>query len=110
MRTLIAVVGLVAASLFLLSHPGYAEPMFMGLGNIPGGGFFSAVLDVSADGSTAVGVGAGTSGDEAFRWTSGGGMVGLGSLYGTYRSHALGVSADGSVVVGYGIPDRPKRA
>ncbi len=42
------------------------------------------------------------SGREAFRWTSGGGMVGLGDLPGGESdSEANGVSADGSVVVGY---------
>lgn len=38
---------------------------------------------------------------EAFRWTSSGGMVGLGDLPGgSFNSLAFGVSADGSVVVG----------
>ena len=42
------------------------------------------------------------SGYEAFRWTSGGGMVGLGDLPGgTFESDAKDVSADGSVIVGH---------
>jgi probable HAF family extracellular repeat protein len=42
-------------------------------------------------------------GVEAFRWTSGGGMVGLGDIrWGSFGSYAYGVSADGSVVVGRG--------
>ena len=39
------------------------------------------------------------SGQEAFRWTSGGGMVGLGGLGSS--SYAYDISADGSTVVGY---------
>lgn len=40
---------------------------------------------------------------EAFRWTSDGGMVGLGDLPGgRFDSFAIGVSADGSVIVGGG--------
>ena len=38
-------------------------------------------------------------GQEPFRWTSDGGMVGLGQLAGSY-GRALDVSGDGSVVVG----------
>ena len=41
------------------------------------------------------------SGTEAFRWTSGDGMVGLGDLPGgSFSSRAKGVSSDGLVVVG----------
>jgi len=44
--------------------------------------------------------------DEAFRWTAGGGMVGLGDLPGGgFSSGAFDVSADGSVVVGTGRSD-----
>jgi probable HAF family extracellular repeat protein len=40
-------------------------------------------------------------GGEAFRWTAGGGMIGLGDLPGgVFSSSADGVSSDGSVVVG----------
>ena len=56
---------------------------------------------VSADGSVVVGYGSSASGETAFRWTSGGGMVGLGDLPGgIFQSDAHSVSADGSVVVG----------
>jgi probable HAF family extracellular repeat protein len=54
---------------------------------------------VSADGSVVVG----GSLDQAFRWTSTGGMVGLGILPGQLpgnHSVASAVSADGSMVVG----------
>ncbi|MEE8147130.1 MAG: hypothetical protein V3T24_05970, partial [Longimicrobiales bacterium] len=59
---------------------------------------------VSADGSVVVGVvGQTPPGPEAFRWTSGGGIVGLGDFPGgDSDSQAYGVSADGSVVVGKG--------
>jgi probable HAF family extracellular repeat protein len=41
--------------------------------------------------------------DEAFRWTSGGGMVSLADdLASVYARQSRGVSADGSVVAGYG--------
>jgi probable HAF family extracellular repeat protein len=56
---------------------------------------------VSADGNVVVGSSEATEGVEAFRWTSGGGIVGLGHLSLTDPfSEATGVSADGSVVVG----------
>lgn len=85
----------------------------VGLGKLPGGTpsdgaqFGSRATGVSADGSIVVG--SSDSGDpfgfgvEAFRWTSGTGMTGLGSLpaVGT-ASSASGISADGSTVVGSG--------
>ena len=75
-----------------------------GLGDLPGGEFFSRASDVSADGSIVVGTS--TSGvpgrREAFRWTVGMGMVGLGFLPGgNSGSVANTCSADGSVVVGF---------
>lgn len=63
----------------------------------------SRAYAVSADGSTVVGISRGVgAGDipEAFRWTSTGGMVGLGILAGGTYSIANGVNADGTVVVG----------
>jgi len=75
--------------------------MFMGLGDLPGGEAGSYAFGVSADGSVVVGYGHTAAGIEAFRWTSGGGMVGLGDLPGgLVYSYATGVSADGSVVAG----------
>jgi probable HAF family extracellular repeat protein len=102
MRALIAIVGLVVAALFFQSHPGYAESAFMGLGDLPGGTTESNAWGLSGDGSTVVGYSNGASGYEAFIWTSGGGMVGLGDLAGYERSYALAASLDGSTVVGYG--------
>lgn len=74
-----------------------------GLGDLSGGIFQSSAERASADGSVIVGSSESANGTEAFRWTSGGGMMGLGDFAGsTFGSLALGVSADGSVVVGAG--------
>jgi probable HAF family extracellular repeat protein len=65
----------------------------------------SEALGVSWDGQVAVGRSPTATSAEAFRWTSAGGMVGLGSLPGSATgssSEAYAASADGSVVVGYG--------
>lgn len=84
---------------------------FTPLGDLPGGDFESRAFGVSADGSVVVGESPSTSvvpglstvASEAFRWTNGGGLVGLGDLPGGgFDSEARGVSADGSVVVGQG--------
>lgn len=81
----------------------------VGLGDLPGGIFFSEAFGVSGDGSTVVGYSnsqvSGISGSpfQAFRWTAAGGMEGLGDLpFGAYQSIARSVSDDGSVVVGEG--------
>ena len=78
---------------------------FQGLGFLPDerdpGNFNSRAFGVSADGSVVVGYGLSANGIEAFRWTQGTGMVGLGDLPGDiFESIAFGVSADGSVVIG----------
>jgi YD repeat-containing protein/probable HAF family extracellular repeat protein len=74
----------------------------VGLGDLPGGDYYSAATDVSADGSVVVGLATSAAGVEPFRWTSDGGMVGLGYLPGgSSGGIAYGVSADGSVVVGH---------
>jgi probable HAF family extracellular repeat protein len=73
----------------------------VGLGDLPGGSFASFARGVSADGSVVVGQSNSASGDEAYRWTSGGGMVGLGDLAGgPFISEAWDVSLDGAVIVG----------
>lgn len=78
-----------------------AGPVFFVLGDLPGGFVRSNAEAISADGTTVVGRSKSDLGQEAFRWTSSTGMVGLGVLPGGEGgSWGLGVSADGSVVVG----------
>lgn len=55
--------------------------------------------DGPIDGSVVVGRSLSGLGIEAFRWTAGGGMVGIGG--GSTQSLATDASADGSVVVGH---------
>jgi probable HAF family extracellular repeat protein len=82
--------------------------MFMGLGDIPGGRFYSAATAVSADGSTVVGYSesgvnnpGGTPRYQAFRWTAAS-VIALGDLPGgNFYSEPYAVSSDGSVVAGY---------
>jgi probable HAF family extracellular repeat protein len=83
--------------------------IFQGLGDLPGGTFQSLAYGVSNDGTSVVGYSSAYYSSslnryEAFRWTSGGGMSGLGVLPVAAESGgtstAKGVSADGSVVVG----------
>ncbi len=82
-----------------------------GLGDLPGGDFYSHASDVSADGSVIVGFGntvvnpTGPPGNEAFIWTAEDGMIGLGDLTGgpTANSEAYAVTADGTIVVGWSV-------
>ena len=82
----------------------FGEPwklVFMGLGDLPGGQFASIPENISADGSTVVGMSVSASGAEAFRWTRGDGIVNLADpLSEVVPREAFGVSADGSVIVG----------
>lgn len=65
------------------------------------GGWSSSVSGVSADGSVVIGESlTTTSATHAFRWSTTGGMVDIGTLGGGDFSSASGVSADGGVVVG----------
>jgi probable HAF family extracellular repeat protein len=73
--------------------------MFVGLGDLPGGKFFSYASAVSADGSVVVGWSGSAEGLHAFRWQNGV-MTDLGALPGADTSAATATSADGSVVVG----------
>lgn len=87
----------------LLLLPGLAGAgSFIPLGNLPGGSINSSASGISADGSVVVGVSGSDSGYQAFRWTSDGGMVGLGYPAGGSASSASAISADGNVVVGTG--------
>ena len=82
-----------------LSHGASFTP----LGDLDGGSVFSQPRGVSNDGTVVVGLSSGSSGTEAFRWTTSTGMVGLGDFpEGSANSQARGVSADGSVVIGTG--------
>ena len=83
-----------------------APASFQGIGFLPGD-TLSEAIGISPDGSVVVGLSDGSTGGHAFRWTATGGMVGLGSIGGSY-SVAGGVSADGSVVVG-GSSNQPFR-
>jgi probable HAF family extracellular repeat protein len=86
----------------------------VGLGDLPGGSFFSEATDISGDGSVVVGYSSSANSGanlEAFRWTQASGMVGLGDLPGgIFYSAAADVSNDGSVVVGRGNEDGKDQA
>jgi probable HAF family extracellular repeat protein len=90
----------------LLTAASASAASFQGLGDFPGGSFESLAQRVSADGSVVIGYGTTATGQQAFRWTRGTGMVSLGNLPdGSFKqTDATGVSADGAVVVGYGDP------
>jgi probable HAF family extracellular repeat protein len=78
---------------------------FQGLGFVSGYDR-SEAIGASADGSVVAGHAVSSANDnhQAFRWTAGGGMVGLGLLSGyTVSSITRGISGDGSVVVGEGV-------
>lgn len=86
---------------------------FTGLGDLPGGRFFSQALGVSADGSVVVGRGNSSSslGDEAFIWDETNGMRSLQNLLesegidlaGWNLLNAAAISNDGLSIVGTGI-------
>lgn len=87
----------------LLVVPGLAfAASIVGVGHLPGESSRSYAGAVSDDGSVVVGSSDSSEGIQAFRWTSAGGMVGLGGLPGSsfFYSTASGVSSDGTVVVG----------
>ena len=84
-----------------------AEVTFRGLGDLPGGEFFSEAADVSADGMVVAGYsvsGESSPGVEvatrSVRWTDAAPQP-IGELDGALFSEAQAVSADGQVVVGY---------
>jgi probable HAF family extracellular repeat protein len=82
----------------------------VGLGDLPGGDFYSLAYGVSADGSVIVGQ-ANTGSEEAFLWTPSLGMVnlrdylmahGVRGLESWRLIRAFDVSADGLTIVGAG--------
>jgi probable HAF family extracellular repeat protein len=72
-----------------------------GLGDLPGGGFDSIAVGVSADGTVVVGRSGVSGGSATFRWTRGGGMerVTVSADHAT-MIRATAISADGSTIVG----------
>jgi probable HAF family extracellular repeat protein len=89
------------AALLLAAEAGGQVPTFTGVGDLAGGATGSVALAISSDGNVVVGESESTSGTQAFRWTSGGGMVGLGFLsMADPWSSARGVSSNGSVIAG----------
>ncbi len=101
----------LVAAFVLLIGSGLAESSatFRRLGVLPGARGSQASA-VSADGSVVVGSSSWSGRGlprgkmatmEAFVWTEGAGMVGLGMLPITASSHAADVSADGTTIVGY---------
>lgn len=101
LRTLPTQIGL----LFLVIFSGSAAAQsFDSLGFFSGASTQNSFANgISADGSTVVGYGNSINGIEAFRWTAGAGIEGLGDLAGGFfTSHATAVSSDGSVIVGTG--------
>lgn len=81
---------------------------FMGLGDLPGGSFYSEAYGVSDDGTVVVGTGfPATNNSEAFRWSQATGIVSLNTAAGFYFRSAHSVSADGSVIVGLGHRGSP---
>jgi len=105
---------LAAAVLLTLAAATQARPPqagFTPLGFGQGHFWWTSAFDVSDDGRVVVGQGgrADTADLEAWRWTEGGGIEGLGDLPGwdggsdhAFESRASGVSGDGKVVVGEG--------
>lgn len=92
----------------------FAQAVFMGLGDLPGGDFESYAASVSANGRVVVGRSDSTGigfREEAFRWTRGTGIVGLGLPPvppSWMLSYALGVSGNGEVAVGGANFQRPR--
>jgi probable HAF family extracellular repeat protein len=71
----------------------------VGIGRLQVSDNFSIVRGLSGDGATAVGYSSGA-GTEAFRWSQGTGMVGLGVFAGGVSSTAWDISDDGTVICG----------
>lgn len=90
----------------LLANSVVLAASFTPLGDLPGGSVFGLAYSISGTGrTTVVGFSSSSSGNEPFRWTNDGGLLGLGHLNeieGSFNDgSARGVTADGSTVVGY---------
>src|SRR5262245_33665359 len=104
-RTSETLVSLVSLALTVAAS---AQPAFHRLGFLTVDGFGpSLAFGVSADGNVAVGMSNSPLGFQAFRWSAGDGMVGLGAFQtsGFPFSQAFGVSGDSSVIVGSSMRD-----
>jgi hypothetical protein len=78
-----------------------ATPLFIGLGDLPGGITGAGIrVALARDGSAAAGWSWSGSGEEAFVWTPSGGIVPLGDLAGaSFASRGAAVTAGGEMVV-----------
>lgn len=102
------IVGNAESDLGLQAFRLTSDEVFLPLGDLPGGRFYSAAIAASFDASVIAGRSYVDSplGDsfQAFRWTAETGMVGLGYLPTPSdvlpRSYATAVSADGSIIAG----------
>lgn len=98
LRSLVVVGGL---ALVLGTPRAQAQVSFQGLGSLPGANPGSVVGGISGDGQVVVGsCTSGATCSEAWRWTSAGGIQGLGFLPGDSGSNAVATSSDGAVVFG----------
>ena len=88
-------IGIVLCAEYNRRYDASSSQHFIGLGDLPGGDFFSTAQSVSADGTEVVGYSHSADGTEAFRWTQTEGIVAVGF------THASAISADGSTIVGY---------
>jgi probable HAF family extracellular repeat protein len=80
-----------------------------GLGDLPGGSFYSVALGISADGDSVVGRSGVSDGFATFRWVRGNGMERLSTLSdGASNTRITAISADGSAIVGTGYRGRPR--
>ncbi len=92
-----------------VAHTSFANG-FPGLGDLSGGtfsgGIYSIADGVSGDGTTVVGFSSSTAAGvltEAFRWTLGGGIIGIGDVAGgSFNSVGASASFNGSVIAGSG--------
>lgn len=100
---------LIRLALIAISGTGFAatrlhaQGSFRGIGDLPGGMFYSNANDVSSNGSVVVGSGVGSSGgSQAFRWTLSDGIHEIGSSNLFVFATGNAVSGDGSTIVGNG--------
>jgi uncharacterized membrane protein len=110
------IVGMSSSALGIEAFRWTSMTAIEGLGDLPSDNTYysSIAYDVSDDGETVVGAGAGVFCDvtgEAFVWTPTTAMVGLGLVpAGRMVSSAQGVSSDGTTIVGWGQTGRGTQA